>query len=499
MVTRRDCLKGGALAAGALAASGCAGVLEGRLQPTVPQGWLAAAEGGLKGSRAERAALRTLNRAAFGPRPGDLAQIQKTGLDGWVDEQLAPEKIEESSAVGWRLWRLDTLQADTDFRFALPKEQVQAELQQAAVVQAVYSRRQLQEVMVDFWTDHFNVSQLKGDSAFLKTTEDVQVIRRHALGKFRDLLWASAKSPAMLYYLDNAGNTKDEGNENYARELMELHTLGVDGGYTQRDVQEVARCFTGWSMHGEGAWRNGEFVYRPDTHDDADRRVLGRFVPAGLGQRQGERVLEILAEHPSTARFIAWKLCRRFIADEGQIPHGLVEQLARTFRRTDGDMRQVLSVLLRSEEFRHGSRRKLKRSFDFTVSALRAVNAETDGRGVPAYLQRMGQAPYQWAMPNGYPDRTPEWLPSLLGRWNLAVALVSGQIEGTKVDLDDLMRRAGARTSRERAGALMEAVLGRTGTKTGVTDLTRLIESGGSSGLAQGTALLLSSPAFQWR
>jgi uncharacterized protein (DUF1800 family) len=418
-------------------------------------------------------------------------------LDGWLEEQLTPERIEESAAVGWRLWRLDSLQVDTDCRFDIPKEQVQAELQQAAVVQAVYSGRQLQEVMVDFWTDHFNVSQLKGNSAFLKTTEDLEVIRKHALGKFRDLLWASAKSPAMLYFLDNARNTSSAGNENYARELMELHTLGVDGGYSQRDVQEVARCFTGWSMHDEGSWRSGEFVYRPEAHDDGPRRVLGRSVPAGLGERQGERVLELLAGHPATARFIARKLCRRFIADEGEAPEGLVERLAATFRRTDGDMRQVLGTLLRSDEFRCGTSRKLKRPLDFTVSALRAVNADTNGRGALEHLRRMGQAPYQWAMPNGYPDRAAAWLPSLLARWNFALALVSGQVDETKVDLPGLMRRAGARTPGEQSRALQVAILGKVGTDAGAPELERLVQ--GADGLAQGAALLLSSPGFQWR
>src|SRR5439155_17155836 len=223
----------------------------------------------------------------------------------YLEEQLHPEQMEESPAVAWRLWPLDTLQVDTDFRFEFPKEQVQAELQQAAVIRAVYSRRQLQQVMVDFWTDHFNISQLKGDSAFMKTTDDAEVIRRHALGKFRDLLWASAKSPAMLYYLDNARNTHSAVNENYARELMELHTMGVTGGYTQRDVQEVARCFTGWSLQDARTWWNGTYVFRPEQHDDGPRRVLGVTLPPGLGERHGERVLEMLADHPSTARFVA--------------------------------------------------------------------------------------------------------------------------------------------------------------------------------------------------
>jgi uncharacterized protein (DUF1800 family) len=496
-MTRRDCLKRGGLAAAALAASGCRSLdLGGLSQPPLPERWMAAGATGRRGELA--ATLRALNRAAFGPRPGDLRRVREIGLDAYLEEQLAPERLEESSAVGWRLWPLDSLQVDTDVRFDLPKEQVQAELQQAAVIRAVYSRRQLQEVMVDFWTDHFNVSQLKGDSAFFKTADDDAVIRRHALGKFRDLLWASAQSPAMLYYLDNARSTKSALNENYGRELMELHTLGVEGGYTQRDVQEVARCFTGWSIRDAGTWWNGDFVYRPEEHDDGARRVLGAALPAGLGRRHGERVLEILAGHPSTAHFIARKLCRRFVAEEGRMPGALVERLARTFRRSDGDIRQVLGVLFRSKEFRCGGTLKLKRPFDFAVSALRALNADTNGREVLPHLRRMGQAPYQWAMPNGYPDRAEAWLPSLLGRWNFALALVSGQLAGTSVALAELVRSAGAGSPAQQARALQCATLGQADAAMDVR-LAERIRAGGAEGLAQTAALLLASPVFQWR
>src|SRR5947209_4874039 len=354
MITRRQCLKHGGLAAAALAAAGCAPRMPELSQAMPAEGWAEDTARQRDASGAETAMWRTVSRASFGPRPGDLKRVREIGVDAYLDEQLHPEHLEESAAVGWRLWRLDTLQVDTDFRFEFPKEQVQAELQQAAVIRAVYSRRQLQGVMVDFWTDHFNISQLKGDSAFLKTADDDAVIRRHALGKFHDLLLASAKSPAMLHYLDNARNTKSALNENYGRELMELHTLGLHGGYTQRDVQEVARCFTGWSIQNENTWWHGEFVYHPEQHDDGPRRVLGIPLPAGMGVKHGERALEILADHPSTARFVARKLCRRFVADEGSLPGPLVERLARRFRQTDGDIRAVLETLFRSEEFRHG-------------------------------------------------------------------------------------------------------------------------------------------------
>jgi uncharacterized protein (DUF1800 family) len=504
MITRRDCLKCGGAAAAAVAMSGCAQITD-RLGDA-PADWdPVVAGGGVAAGAIDSAVRRTLNRAAFGPRPGDLERVQQMGLDAYLEEQLHPERIEESTAVGWQLWRLDSLEADTDFRYELPKEQVQVELQQAAVIRARYSRRQLQEVMVDFWTDHFNISQVKGDSAFLKTADDDDVIRRHALGKFRDLLHASATSPAMLYYLDNARNTKAAGNENYARELMELHTLGVHGGYTQRDVQEVARCFTGWGVQDERTWWRGAFVYRADRHDDGARQVLGVPLPAGLGRGHGERVLELLADHPATAHFISRKLCRRFIADAGFVPEALAERLAQTFRRSGGDIRQVMSVLLRSEEFRRGAHRKLKRPFDYVISALRALGAETNGRGVLTHLRQMGQLPYQWAMPNGYPDRVEAWLPSLLGRWNFALALVSGRIPGTRVSLPELLRAGHAdRPGREIQG-LQAAILGRALEGWDARQVVGLLgtespsEMSTESGLQQMTALMLMSPAFQWR
>jgi uncharacterized protein (DUF1800 family) len=499
MITRRNCLRQSGWAAAALAAAGCAPLTRGLSQPEPSEGWSDRAGDRRADTPANAALRRIVNRTSFGPRPGELKRVREIGVDAYLEEQLHPERLEESPAVAWRLWPLDTLQVDTDFRFEFPKEQVQAELQQAAVIRAVYSRRQLHEVMVDFWTDHFNVSQLKGDSAFFKTADDDAVIRRHALGKFRDLLQASAKSPAMLHYLDNARNTKSTVNENYGRELMELHTLGVHGGYTQRDVQEVARCFTGWSIQDGGTWWHGEFVYRPEQHDDGARHVLGVDLPAGLGQKHGERVLEILADHPSTAHFVARKLCRRFVADKDAIPITLVKRLAQTFRQTDGDIRQVLGALFRSTEFRSGAGRKLKRPFDFVVSALRAVNADTDGQGPLSHLHRMGQAPYQWAMPNGYPDRRDAWLPSLLGRWNFAAALASGQVPGTAVDLEELVRAAGAESAPAQATALQTAILGRHQPRLAARLVDDFLCAGHPDGLAQAAALLLASPAFQWR
>jgi uncharacterized protein (DUF1800 family) len=213
-------------------------------------------------------------------------------------------------------------------------------------------------------------------------------------------------------------------------------------------------------------------------------------------------VLEILADHPSTARFVARKLCRRFIADEGAVPASLVERLAGTFRKTDGDIRQILSVLLRSDEFRSGPQRKLKRPLDYVISALRALNADTNGRGALAHLRRMGQVPYEWAMPNGYPDHAEAWLPSLLGRWNFAVALVSNRIAGTRVSLSALLQSARAETPDEQLSVLERAILGGPlgGPDAGVLDAVFAgAPEDTTAGVQQAAALLLMSPAFQWR
>ena len=241
------------------------------------------------------------------------------------------------------------------------------------LLRAVYSERQLQEVLTDFWFNHFNVDVRKIDDRPVVVEYERDVIRPRVLGRFRDLLGATAKSPAMLFYLDN-WLSKDRGlNENYARELMELHTLGVDGGYTQADVVNVARAFTGWTMSKPHEATG--FAFNDRMHDHGAKRVLGRTIKAGGGVEDGEQVLDLLARHPSTARFIATKLVRRFVADDP--PPALVDRAARTFRRTDGDLREVMRTILTSPEFLAPAayRAKVKSPFEYVVSLLRATSA----------------------------------------------------------------------------------------------------------------------------
>ena len=334
-------------------------------------------------------------------------------------------------------------------------QMVVTELQRAKLLRAVYSERQLYELMVDFWSNHFNVFAGKDADRYLLTSYDRETIRPFAMGRFRDLLGATAHSPAMLFYLDNwrssvprpypAKNDKPAGvdgglNENYARELMELHTLGVDGGYTQKDVQEVARCFTGWTIQKPN--EQGLFLYRPGFHDDGEKTVLGHRILAGGGIADGERVLDILATHPATARFIATKLARRFISDDP--PPALVERAAAVFLKTDGSIRETLRAIVTSPEFFSTTtyRAKLRSPFEYVAAAMRALNADTDAdRAVLDAINRMGQPLFGRVTPDGYPDRANQWLSSgaMVARFNFANALATNRIKGTRVDFAKLL------------------------------------------------------------
>jgi uncharacterized protein (DUF1800 family) len=359
-----------------------------------------------------------------------------------------------------------------------------AELQASRILRAVYSERQLQEVMVDFWTNHFNVFAGKGADRWLLISYDRDTIRPRAMGKFRDLLLATAESPAMLFYLDNFQSVSPNArrgmsqrlperrrrgiNENYARELMELHTLGVDGGYTQRDVQEVARCFTGWTIHNPRG-RNlngrseeaGKFYFNPRLHDDGEKKVLGRKIPAGGGIRDGLTVLDILARHPSTAKFIATKLARRFVMDNPN--PALVERIGAAYMRSDGDIRETLRAIFSSPEFNSPAayRAKIKTPFELAVSAVRALGGETNGGPtLHQWIAKMGEGLYQYQAPTGYPDTAEDWVNagSLLDRLNFGLALASNSIPGTRVQLARFLANNDAVTAPDH-GRLMDRFL----------------------------------------
>jgi len=385
--------------------------------------------------------LRLANRLGFGPRPGDLGRIEKLGHAGFVTEQVAADH-EEPLHLRMKARSLEIDQFQPADLEGWPEEYVIRQLQQRALLFAIYSPNQLRERMVDLWTNHFNIYARKGRAMYRVSKDQTEVIRQNALGSFPQMVKTSAKSPAMLGYLDNTVNRKGVPNENYARELMELHTLGVDGGYTQTDVQEVARCFTGWSIENRFMHAKGQFRFDPDSHDEGAKTVLGQTIPAGGGIEDGERVLEILTTHPSCARFVAGKIVRCFLGDE-RLPW--TDRLAEIYLLTGGRIAAMLVPLLESTDLLDGPP-IVKRPFDFLVSLLRAVDADTDaGAGLQAHLDKMGQPLHQWPMPDGYPDQAGAWTGSLLARWNFALALTHGQVPGTHVDFDALGRRTPVR------------------------------------------------------
>lgn len=326
-----------------------------------------------------------------------------------------------------------------------PPQVVAADLASAKLLRAIYSTHQLEEVLADFWFNHFNVFLDKGADRYLVTAYERDAIRPRVLGKFRDLLEATAKSPAMLFYLDN-WQSAGEGartararrglNENYGRELLELHTLGVDGGYTQKDVTETARCFTGWTIDRPNF--GGGFVFNPKLHDAGAKVVLGVAIPAGGGMEDGERVLDILARHPSTARFVSRKLAQRFVADDP--PRALVERMARTFLKSNGDIREVMKTMLGSREFWLAAayRSKVKSPLELVASAARALDAQVDAaQPLVARVAQLGEPLYRKLDPNGYPNASAAWVNSgaLLARINFAADLAANRLPGTRVAL----------------------------------------------------------------
>ncbi|HEX8030027.1 MAG TPA: DUF1800 domain-containing protein [Vicinamibacterales bacterium] len=444
----------------------------------------------------EAAILHVLNRLTYGPRPGDVARVRELGIQKWIEQQLAPTGI-DNSALEARLQRLETLNLDSatiqrDYagpamverrqraaEGADPKartaevsdnadldanrvrgpvsdaqrksREVIADIEQAKLLRAVYSERQLEAVLVDFWFNHFNVFAGKGATRIYVTEYERDAIRPYVLGHFRDMLGATAKSPAMLFYLDNwlsSGSLGAQGargaqrrstglNENYARELLELHTLGVDGGYTQQDIVNVAKAFTGWTIQprlGSG------FFFAAGRHDRGEKTVLGQTIRAGGGESDGERVLDIVAAHPSTARHIAAKLAMRFVSDNP--PQALVDRAAARFTVTGGDLREVTKTILTSPEFvaMDSYRAKVKTPLEFVASALRATGAEVrNAQPLARTLRDMGMPLYFCQPPTGYEETATTWVSAgaLVSRMNFAVDLSKNAVRGVRVPLNE--------------------------------------------------------------
>jgi uncharacterized protein (DUF1800 family) len=388
-----------------------------------------------------RDAIRTLRNGTAEQKKELLASIPESQLDDVVIS-MPPPMRNQLMAAAPVVFRRKLMQSNQ------PQQVIFSDLAEGKLYRAVYGNRQLEEQLVDFWYNHFNVFLDKGADRFLVPTYEREAIRPHVLGHFRELLESTASSPAMLFYLDNwqsvapnqvrrpMGARPQRGlNENYARELMELHTLGVDGGYTQKDIIEVARCFTGWTIRNPQ--QGGSFQYNDRVHDKGEKIVLGVRIPAGGGRDDGEKVLDILAKHPSTARFISKELAQRFVADDP--PPALIESMAKTFLSTDGDIREVMKTMLMSKEFLSAGayHAKVKTPFEMIASALRATGAEVDyALPLAQQIGQLGEPLYRKVEPTGYSSANAEWISSasLLGRMNFAIALAQNKVPGVKVD-----------------------------------------------------------------
>ena len=402
----------------------------GALEPAVPLEQLLSRE-----------QIRTLRTGTVEQKRAVIAAIPEDQMDD-VAIALPP---------GLRLQLLPAVEPTLRRKLMLltaPQQLVAFDLSEGKLYRAILSNRQLEEQLVDFWYNHFNVFLDKGADRYLVPTYEREAIRPHVLGKFRDLLEATAKSPAMLFFLDNwesvgatapqRGNAKRPArglNENYARELMELHTLGVDGGYTQKDVTEVARCFTGWTIRQPR--EGGDFFYNDRVHDKGEKTVLSVKIPAGGGRDDAEKVLDILARHPATARFISKKLAQRFVSDDP--PQKLIDKMAKTFRDKNGDIREVMKTMLTSDEFfsQAAYRAKVKTPFEMIVSAVRATGAHVDfAFPLANQIAQLGEPLYRKLEPTGYSDANSEWVNSaaLLARMNFALSLAQNKVPGSKLD-----------------------------------------------------------------
>jgi uncharacterized protein (DUF1800 family) len=497
-VSRRDVLLAGALLGASASLDGCGkivGLATEHLGQTIPETVHTPA------SKDIDPLFHLLSRAGYGPWPGELDRARSLGATKWLEEQLNHKDIDDR-LCDWRASRFESIELDPGTCYEFKKPVLRNEICNHTLVRSVYSKRQLYEAMVEFWTDHLNINIDKGDCIYLKPADDRLVVRPHALGKFRDLIRASAVSPAMLVYLDGKENKRskpeDIPNENYARELLELHTLGVHGGYKQKDVYEVARCLTGWRVHGP--WQRGKVYFESTMHDDGEKNLLGQQIAAGGGERDLESVLDSVCKHPSTAIHIATKLVRRFVADEP--PQSLVKRVAADFTRTDGDIKSLMHTILLSEEFQTAKGTKLKRPFYFVVSCLRSLGVDVDSNTkLVDYLARMGQGPFQYPTPDGYPDKPQAWVGTLLWRWNFAFSLTANSFDSAQVNLEKLAAAIGGTPKNGfQPSLLLRHFLGRLGTDEEISALSDYVAKATSQttkSKAELVGLILASPAFQ--
>jgi len=456
-------------------------------------------------------AVHLLNRIGFGPRPGDTDYVLQRGFDRYVEEQLFPADIEdpdvERAVSGIASFTSTTSELLARYPQNMGSGQILTDLGSWRLARAVLSRRQLYEVLVDFWFNHFNVYAPDGFTRYSTPPYELDAIRPHVLGSFRELLGATARHPAMLYYLDNwlssvprtqGGRLVGGLNENYGRELLELHTLGVDGGYDQEDVIQTARAFTGWTI--DNIARSGLFLFNDRIHDPGDKTILGHRVRSG-GIAEGERVLDILAEHPSTARFVSRRLCQKFISDDP--PESAVSRAAATFRSTRGDLRRVVQSILTSPEFmgHEYMGEKAKTPLEYVASALRAVDANvTNWPSAAAAISQMGMPLYSMIPPTGYSNDGREWMnaSSLLARMNFTFDVFGGALRGVTPRLDGLLSSVDRNDAPAVATRVAEQIFGYRLSQATFDSASR--RPGANVSTATRTvSLMLAGPEFQGR
>lgn len=570
-ISRRDFIKLTGLTAAASALAACAPDQPPSVLPTAPQATYAPAEPILPvpPENLPDLSIIALNRLAFGPRPGDLEAFQSLGatdeerLAAYVEQQLNPDSIDDSewearlASLGFEtlhksledLFRehiVENPYDDNDDRhwqwFVLPAD----ETAEVTFLKAIYSRRQLQEMLADFWHNHFNVYGWHEDATPLFASYDRDVIRAHLFGNFRQFLEAVASHPSMLYYLDNRSNSDAGPNENFARELFELHTLGAGSylgvrdqasvekdasgvavGYVDNDVYEAARCFTGWRVDDDtGEWEDdvgmsGRFLYYKPWHDRFNKLILGQYLPADQeDMKDAHDVLDLLAAHPGTARHIARKLVRRFVSDDA--PESLVQAAADAFlahKDSPDQLRQVYRTIFLSPEFRQTWGGKIKRPFEFATAMFRALNA--DFARVPGGIRwtytMMGQGLFEHHPPDGYPDTAAAWANSMamLYGWNLTVGVVDNwwndDEEGRRAVIDLRAQTPGElRTAASLADFWIARLLGRTLPEDSRQAIIKVM--GGDYGpddelsdddinwrLSSTVALILMTPEFRMR
>ena len=387
---------------------------------------------------------RLLDRMTFGWSDEEENLYTSLGHEAYVHQQLEA-KFEEPIELQMQLQSIDAINMESVELMDFPREVVIQDLQCAAILRATYSRNQLKERMVDFWSNHFNIYSQKKDGAFFKGNQEEAILRENALGSFPEMARQMAKSPAMLMYLDNEQNNKQHPNENYARELLELHTLGIYGGYTLKDIQEVARCLTGWKVEDrhmltqlaahDKLIAEGLFRFDKSIHDDGQKVVLGHVIPAGGGIEDGDRVLDVVTNHPSTAKHLAKKLVVFFTGSRSEALEKTVEE---AYVTSKGNITSMIRPILLSEELNTGEP-ILRRPFDFLCGALRRAGAITDGGpALQQYLRNLGQPMYEWPMPDGYPVDQISWANTVLPRWQFAYDLAFGKIPNTTIKAESL-------------------------------------------------------------